>query len=314
MTGGVVFTTISLIMVLVSAILTEINRVVVVVAVESVVTLQNIVLVRTVQTTHAYTETGGNQMVQKNGDTTGIVVETTLYQTVHLVSVILTVINSVVIGMENVATLKNIVPVKTVQTTNYSKTGMNQMEHLNGGMTGGVVFTTTSLIMVLVSVILTEINHVVVVVAVESVVTLQNIVLVRTVQTTHAYTETGGNQMVQKNGDTTGGVVETTPYLTVHLVSVILTVIYRVVVIGGKESVVTLQNIVLARTVQTTHVYTETGGNQMVHRSGDTTEGVVETTPYLTVHLVSVILTVINLAVVKKSVVTMTMVVSVLTV
>ena len=108
--------------------------------------------------------------------------------------------------------------------------------------------------------------------------------------------------------------VKGTPYLTVQLVSVILTGINRVVVIGGKESVVTQQNIVLVGTVQTTHVYTESGKNQEVHRSGDTTEGVVETTPYLTVHLVSVILTVKNLAVVKKSVVTMTMVVSVLTV
>ena len=235
-------------------------------------------------------------MVQKNGDTTGSVVVSTLYQIVHLVSVILTEINRVAVvqAMESVATLKNIVPVKTVQTTNYSKTGMNQMEHLNGGMTGGVVFTTTSLIMVLVSAILTEINHVVVVVAVESVVTLQNIVLVKTVQTTDVYTESGENQMVHRSGDTTGGVVVTTAYLTVQMFSVILTEINRVVVIGGKESVVTQQHIVLVRTVQTTHVYTESGGNQEVQKNGDTTGIVVVTTLYQTVHLVSVILTVIN--------------------
>ena len=46
--------------------------------------------------------------------------------------------------------------------------------------------------------------------------------------------------MVHRSGDTTGSVVVTTPYLTVHLVSVILTGINRVVVRIGMESVITL--------------------------------------------------------------------------
>ena len=59
---------------------------------------------------------------------------------------------------------------------------------------------------------------------------LQNIVLVKTVQITDVYTESGENQMVHRSGDTTGGVVETIAYLTVHLVSVILTGMIRVVI------------------------------------------------------------------------------------
>ena len=50
-------------------------------------------------------------------------------------------------------------------------------------------------------------------------------------------------------GGKTESVVIITPYLTVFLVSVILTGINRVVVMCGKESVVTLQNIVLVRAV-----------------------------------------------------------------
>ena len=111
-------------------------------------------------------------------------------------------------------------------------------------MTGGVVVTTPYLTVNLVSVILMGINRVVVVVGVESVVTLQNIVPVVTVQTTHVYTESGKNQEVHRSGDLTGSVVQTTRYLTVHLVSVILMGINRVVVVNGVESVVTLQNIV----------------------------------------------------------------------
>ena len=113
-----------------------------------------------------------------------------------------------------------------------------------------------------------------VVVSMVSVVILQNIVLVKTVQITDVYTESGENQMVHRSGDMTEGVVVTTPYLTVHLVSVILTGINRVVVMVGMESVVTLLNIVLVNTVQTTN-YSKSGMNQEVHRSGDTTGGVV---------------------------------------
>ena len=84
--------------------------------------------------------------------------------------------------------------------------------------------------------------------------------------------------------------VEITSYLTVeYLLSVIHMGGTRVVVIGGMEDVVTSQELVLVLAVQTPHVYTETGKNQMVHRSGDMTGGVVLTIPYLTVHLLSVI-------------------------
>ena len=100
-----------------------------------------------------------------------------------------------------------------------------------------------------------------VVVTLGGVVTPHNIVLVVTVQTTHVYTEIGKNQEVQKSGDTTEGVVDTSPYLTVHLLSVILTGINRVVVGGMVESVVTQQHIVPVVPVQTTHVYTESGKN-----------------------------------------------------
>ena len=68
-----------------------------------------------------------NQMVHRDGDTTGSVVVSTAYLTVHLVSVILTGIDRVVVGMESVGTLLNIVFVIAVQTTSYLKTGKNQM-------------------------------------------------------------------------------------------------------------------------------------------------------------------------------------------
>ena len=160
-----------------------------------------------------------------------------------------------------------------------------------GGMTESVVATTPYLTVHLVSVILTGINRVVVIGGMESVVTQKNSVLVGNVKTTHVYTESGKKQEVHRSGDTTESVVITTSYLTAHLLSVILTEISRVVIVIGMETVVTQQNIVLVGTVQTTHAYPKTGKNLMVHRSGHTTESVVMTTPYLTVHLVSVILT-----------------------
>ena len=64
--------------------------------------------------------------------------------------------------------------------------------------------------------------------------------------------------------------VEIIPWLTVHPLSVILTGITRVVT-DGKECVLTLPNYVNYRTIQTTDVYTESGGNQMALRSGDMT-------------------------------------------
>ena len=82
----------------------------------------------------------------------------------------------------------------------------------------------------------------------------------------------------------------TSPYQTVLLPSVILTGTTRVVVIGGMEPVVIRVNIVLAGTVQI--ISLQSGGeNQEVHKCGGTTESVVMTTPYQTVHLPSVILT-----------------------
>ena len=94
-----------------------------------------------------------------------------------------------------------------------------------------------------------------------------------------------------RTGGLTDDVVENTDGLIIEYQSVILTGINRVVVVDGMESVETLQIIVLVTTVQTTDVYTKSGEIQMEHRSGDTTDSVVVTTPYLTVHLVSVILT-----------------------
>ena len=125
----------------------------------------------------------------------------------------------------------------------------------------------------------------------------KNFVLVGNVQTTHVYTESLKNQEVHRSGDMTEGVVDFTPYLTVHPVSVILTGINRVVIMSGGESVVTQHNIVFVVTAQTTS-FSSCGKNQEVHLSGDLTGGVVETTPYLTVHLVNVILTGTNRVVV----------------
>ena len=71
----------------------------------------------------------------------------------------------------------------------------------------------------------------------------------KTAQTTGLYTENGENQEVHRSGDTTGSVVVGTPYLTVHLVSVILTEINRVAIVIDMEDVVTLQIIVLVETV-----------------------------------------------------------------
>ena len=382
MTGSVVETTHYLTVQLVSVILMEINRVVVESGMESVVTLQDIVLVVPVQTTHVYTETGKNQEVQRSGDMTGSVVKTTHYLTEHLVSVILTVINRVVVSMDGVVKQQNIVLVVPVQTTHvYTEIGKNQEVHRSGDMTGGVVNTfpyrmehlvsailmgknrvvvstesvatvlqnivlvvsvkithvytesgknrkksgcmmgsvvvaTSYLTVHLVSVILTGINRVVVD-GMECVVALNDIVLVEAVQTTPVYMETGKNQEVHRSGDMTESVVNTFPYLTVHTLSVILTGINRVVIVRGMESVVTLQDIVLVEAVQTTHVYTETGKNQEVHKSGDMTGSVVETTHYLTEHLVSVILMVrirVVVVVVRDSVVTQQHIVLVVTV
>ena len=81
-----------------------------------------------------------------------------------------------------------------------------------------------------------------------------------------------------------------TPYLTAeYLLSVIHMGRTRVVVIRGLDSVITQQELVLVVAVQITHVYTKSGKNQEVRRSGDMTGGVVENTPCLTVHLLSVI-------------------------
>ena len=181
--------------------------------------------------------------------------------TIHLLSVILTGITRVVMHiLESVVILEDTVLVGRVQTTHvYTGTGKNQEVHNCGGMTESVVVNTAYLTVHLLSVILTGRTRVVVVALLESVVIRQDIVLVGGVQTTHVYTGTGKNQEVHKSGGVTESVVETSPYLTVHVLSVILTGIIRVVVVAIWVSVVTLQNIVLVGRVQTTHVYTETG-------------------------------------------------------
>ena len=303
MTGGVDITTPYLTVHLLSVILTGINRaVVVVVRMEGVVILQNIVLVSTVLTMHVYTETGKNQEVHRSGDMTGGVDITTPYLTVHLLSVILTGINRavvVVVRMEGVVILQNIVLVSTVLTMHvYTETGKNQEVHRSGDMTGGVVDTSPYLTIHLLNVSLTGINRVAVVFGLESVAILQNIVCVVPVQTTHVYTETGKNQEVHRSGDMTGGVVDTSPYLTVHLFSVILTGINPAAMMIGMETVVARLNIVLVHTVRTTHRFLKIGENQEVHRSGEMMVSVVDTTPYQTVQLLNVILTGINRVVV----------------
>ena len=68
-------------------------------------------------------------MDSKNGGTTENAVVTTPYLTVHLLNVILTGRTRVVVEVEYVATKENIVLVKIVQTTNFSKNGGNQMGH-----------------------------------------------------------------------------------------------------------------------------------------------------------------------------------------
>ena len=82
--------------------------------------------------------------------------------------------------------------------------------------------------------------------------------------------------------------MNTTPYQTVQLLSVILTGKTRVVV--EVDGVVTQWNIVLVTAVQTTSL--QSGGENLeVLKCGGTTESVVEATPYQTVQLLSVILT-----------------------
>ena len=122
------------------------------------------------------------------------------------------------------------------------------------------------------NVILTGINRVAVMDGMGIVVTLQNIVLVGPVLTTELYTKTGENQEENRGGGTTKSVVVTTPYLTVQLPSVILTVINRVVVVVWMENVVTQRNFVLVVTVPTTELYTKTGENQKENRGGDMTD------------------------------------------
>ena len=218
------------------------------------------------------------------------VVVTTPYLTAHLLSVILTGIHRVVVSMDGVVTRQDIVPVVPVQTTSLQSGGENQEVHRSGEMTVSVVVTTLYLTVHMVSVILTGRTLVVVIRGMESVVTLHNIVLVRTVQIIEFCTKIGKNREAPKSGEMTVSVVVTTPYLMVHLVSVILTGRNRVVTVRGMESVVTQQDIVPVEAVQTTSLLSG-GENQEVHRCGDMTGGVVVTTPYLTVHPLSVILT-----------------------
>ena len=87
-------------------------------------------------------------------------------------------------------------------------------------------------------------------------------------------------------------VVNATRYLMVLHLSVTLTVKILAVILVGLANVETRQNIVPVRIVLTIGLYTGTGENQEVGKSGGMTEGVVVLTPYLTVHLQSAILTV----------------------
>ena len=75
-----------------------------------------------------------------------------------------------------------------------------------------------------------------------SVVTRQNIVLVKAVQITELYIINGESQEANRNGDMTGGVAIGNPYLMEHQQSVTRMEKNLAVVISGLESV---QNIVL---------------------------------------------------------------------
>ena len=166
------------------------------------------------------------------------------------------------------------------------------------------IITPDLTVYLLLNVILTEFIRVVIAGGKESVVTQQIIVPVSTVQTTHVFTKSGQNQMVHRSGDMTGCVVKSTLYLTIHLLNVILTEVYRVVIAGCTENAETQQIIALVRIVQTLHVFIKSGQNQMVHKSGDMTSCVVKSTLYLTVHLLNVILTGRTLVVVNIAFVT----------
>ena len=221
------------------------------------------------------------------------VVDHISYQTVQLLNVILTGKTRVAVRMGSAVTRQNIVHVTAVQTTGLLSGGENQEVHKCGGTTESVVDSTPYLTVQLLSVILTGRTRAAVVgTGMESVVTQQNIVLVEAVQTTGLLSG-GENQEVHKCGGTTASVVVVTIYQTVQLLSVILTGKTRVVVIRGMKSAVTRQNIVLVIAVQTSVVYTESGGSQEAYKNGDTTVNaeVLVYDPYLTVQLLSVILT-----------------------
>ena len=156
------------------------------------------------------------------------------------------------------------------------------------------------------NVILTGKTRVVIAVGMENVETQQIIALVRIVQTLHVCTKSGKNLMVHKSGDTMEGVVFISHYLTVHLLNVILTGNILVVKAEGTENVVRQHNIVRVSTVQTLHVLINSGQSQKAHRSGDMTGTVVKCIPYLTVHLLNVILTEVYRVVMKMASVVMT--------
>ena len=164
------------------------------------------------------------------------------------------------------------------------------MECSAGERTGGVVQASPFLTVHGVNVTLTGINRVATTTGIRSVVILLNTAHVVITAQISGSLESGKNQMKRVFGERTGDVVKSTPYLTVHPVSVTLTGINRVVVVSGMESVVTLLRFAPVFTVQTTGVFTENGESQMAPRNGDMTGSVVGTTPYLTVHLANVTL------------------------
>ena len=272
---------------LLSVILTERTRAVVVNGMESVVTRINIVLVTTALITSL--QSGGeNQEAHKCGGTTESVEASTIYQTVQLLSVILTERTHVVMARLGIVVIQlNIALVGTVLTTSLKSGGENQEVSKCGETTESVVSTTPYRTAQLLSVILTERTRAVVVNGMESVVTRINIVLVTTALITSL--QSGGeNQEAHKCGGTTESVEASTIYQMVRLLSVILTGRTRAVVINGMESVVTRDNIVLVSTAQITSL--KSGGENQEVRGG-TTENVVWSTSYQTVKLLNVTLT-----------------------
>ena len=182
-------------------------------------------------------------------------------------------------------------------TESYTVSGENQEGSTSGDMMGNVAVTTPYQMEHLLSVTLTGQSLAVTTNGMENVETRQNTVRVLFAQTTGSCIKNGENQEGSKSGGTMGGVVITSPYLMVRLLSVTLMGRTRVVVVLIMDGVVTQQNIVLVETVQIIELYTVNGERQAANKNGDMTGCVAIGDPYLMEHQQSVTQTEKNLAV-----------------